>query len=142
MQVAEVVGGVLLGAGVGRAQQGHLGQQVGEDEPQVRDVAGCDVADLVPDHEPQRVGIADRAADLEQVGVDRDEAPEPVPCGESVDHAIAQHHVRVGHPPQTELEGGLGDHPVALRELGRAHPHRLDPQLGEVCAALRYATGC
>ena len=85
---------------------------------------GGEVADFVGDDEPQGLGIACRAADLEQVGVDDDEAAEAVPRGEGVDLAVAQEHIGVGDAPQSEALGGLHHHPVALWELGRAHLHR------------------
>ena len=85
---------------------------------------GGEVAAFVGDDEPQGLGIACRAADLEQVGVDDDEAAEAVPRGEGVDLAVAQEHIGVGDAPQPEALGGLHHHPVALGELGRAHLHR------------------
>src|SRR5699024_12644632 len=101
VEVAVVVRGVLLGPGERRAEDGEHADHVREHQTEVGDVTGRQVPHLVRDDEAQRLRVAILPAHLEEVRVDDHEAPEPVPRGEGVDHAVAHQHVRIGdaaHP--------------------------------------------
>ena len=74
--VTEVIGGVLLSARQRARQYGDAAEKRGENQTEVADVTGRDVAHLVADDEAQGLRITRLTADFEQVGVDADEAAE------------------------------------------------------------------
>ena len=128
--VAEVIGGVLLSAGQRAGQQGDAAEERGENQTEVADVTGRNVAHLVTDDEAQGLRVTGLTADFEQIGVDADKAAEAVTRCEGVDGAVTADNVRVGYAAQAGCLGGLGEHLVRLGELGRGDAHAGHTLLG------------